>query len=41
MLRTMASFYADDPEWVRDPYVMIHEQFLMKLANYIEYYYGD
>ena len=41
MLRAMASFYADETGYTRDPYVYVHEQFLMKLAAYIEAYYGD
>lgn len=41
MLRAMASFYADEPGYTRDPYVYVHEQFLMKLAAYTEAYYGD
>ena len=40
MLRAIASFYADETGYTRDPYVYVHEQFLMKLAAYIEAYYG-
>ena len=40
ILMRMVSINYDDDDPEIDPYVHIHEQFLMKFAAYIEHYYG-
>lgn len=41
VLRQVCSFPFDNDDPEIDPYVHLHENFIMKLAAYIEAYYGD